>query len=60
MIITFIGISDMITTLATLVNVNGLHQNKQRVARNSVFYASLNQKKKVSHSIILEVPSSIY
>jgi hypothetical protein len=40
----FIFISSILTTLVTLVSVNGLRQYKQGVARNSVFYASLTQK----------------
>ena len=59
MIITFIGISNILTTLATLRNVNGIRQNKQGVARNSVFYAA-SPKNLVSQSIILEVSSLIY
>jgi len=41
---TFIGISNILTTLATLRNVNGIRQNKQGVARKSVVYAASLKK----------------
>lgn len=44
MIITFNGISNILTTIATLRNVNGIRRNKQGVARSSVFYAASPKK----------------